>query len=40
MNVEVTIVVSIPPQEQDFDSLRRAAASLTDNPKSIMVQIE
>jgi hypothetical protein len=40
MNVEVTIVVSTPPQEDDFDCLRRAAADLTDNPNSIVVRME
>jgi hypothetical protein len=40
MNVEVTIVVSMPPQEEDFDCLRRAVANLTDSPKSIVVQME
>ncbi|GAP99743.1 hypothetical protein [Leptolyngbya sp. NIES-2104] len=40
MNVEVTIVVSTPPREEDFDSLRLAAARLTDHPSSITVQME
>jgi hypothetical protein len=39
MNVKVTIELSALPQEEDFDCLRRAAADLTDNPNSIVVQM-
>ena len=38
MNVEVIIVVSTPPVEKDFDSLRAAASKLTNNQKSITVR--
>lgn len=38
MNVEVIIEVDVLPKEKDFDSLRRAASKLTNNPKSITVQ--
>jgi hypothetical protein len=38
MNVEVVIEVDVPPEEKDFDGLRRAASKLTNNPKSITVQ--
>ena len=38
MNVEVVIEVDIPPEEKDLDGLRRAASTLTNNPKSITVQ--
>ena len=38
MNVEVIIEVSIPPEEKDFDNLRRAASKLTNNQKSITVR--
>jgi len=38
MKVEVVIEVDIPPEEKDFDGLRRAASKLTNNPKSITVQ--
>lgn len=39
MNVKVTIDVSTLPIEKNIDDLRRAAFSLTDNRKSIMVKI-
>jgi len=38
MNVQVIIVVSIPPTEDDVDSLRAAASKLTNNQKSIAVR--
>ncbi len=38
MNVQVIIVVSIPPTENDVDSLRAAASKLTNNQKSITVR--
>ncbi|WP_416668151.1 hypothetical protein [Egbenema bharatensis] len=38
MNVKVIIEVDIPPEEKDLDSLRMAASTLTNHPKSITVQ--
>lgn len=38
MNVEVIIEVSVPPEENDLDNLRRAASALTNNPGSITVR--
>jgi murein L,D-transpeptidase YafK len=39
MNVEVTIVVSTPPIEENLDNLKSAASKLTNNIKSITVQV-
>jgi hypothetical protein len=39
MNVEVIIVVSTPPIEKNLDSLKSAASRLTNNIKSIVVQM-
>jgi murein L,D-transpeptidase YafK len=39
MNVEVTIVVSIPPIEKNLDNLKSAASKLTNNINSITVQV-
>jgi hypothetical protein len=40
MNVQVKILVSSPPNDKDLDSLKAAAAELTDNRKSIAVMIQ
>ena len=39
MNVEVTIVVLTPPIEKNLDNLKSAALKLTNNVKSITVQV-
>jgi membrane protease subunit (stomatin/prohibitin family) len=39
MNVLVIIEVSIPPVEKNLDSLKSAASRLTNNAKSIVVQV-
>jgi hypothetical protein len=39
MNVEVTIEVSIPPIEKNLDSLKSAASRLTNNVKTITVEV-
>ena len=39
MNIEVIIEVDTPPEKKDLDSLRNAASRLTNNPKSITVQM-
>lgn len=39
MNVEVIIEVSIPPIEKNLDSLKSAASRLTNNAKSITVEV-
>jgi murein L,D-transpeptidase YafK len=39
MNVEVTIVVSTSPIEKNLDNLKSAASKLTNNIKSITVQV-
>jgi hypothetical protein len=39
MNVEVKIVVSTPPTEQNLDGLKSAASRLTNNVRSITVKV-
>lgn len=39
MEVQVAIVVSVPPQESDLESLRSAASEVTDRQKSITVNV-
>jgi hypothetical protein len=40
MNVEVTILVSSQPTDQNLESLKTAAAELTDNRRSITVTVQ
>jgi hypothetical protein len=40
MNVQVKILVASQPTEQDFDSMKSAAANLTNARKSIMVSLQ
>jgi hypothetical protein len=40
MNVEVVVVTSVPPTEEDIDSLRFAASELTKKQDSITVNVE
>jgi hypothetical protein len=40
MNVEVTILVSSPPTDQNLESLKAAAAELTDTRRSITVTVQ
>jgi hypothetical protein len=39
MQVQVTIIVSSPPEETDLESLRSAASELTNKPDSITVEV-
>lgn len=40
MNVQVKILVSSQPTEQDFDSMKSAAEKLTNDCKSIAVRMQ
>jgi hypothetical protein len=40
MNVQVKILVSSQPTEQDLDSMKAAAGELTNAPKSIVVSMQ
>lgn len=40
MNVQVKILVSSQPTEQDLDRMKAAAGELTNAPKSIVVSVQ